>query len=85
MGTSTDNRVDADTISWTMPSAEDISLTFDEDGWQVSGEDLSAEVAYEAEDHFDGSNVNESSTVQFSIDVEVGASGDDLIIAVSGD
>lgn len=85
MGTSTDNRVDADTISWTMPSAADISLTFDEDGWQVSGEDLSAEVAYEAEDHFDGSKVNESSTVQFSIDVEVGASGDDLIIAVSGD
>lgn len=85
MGIETPNTVDSDTISWDMPDASDTSLSFDEDGWQVSGLDMTATVTFDSQDHFDGAELAESHDVHFRLDVQVGADGEDLIVSVTGD
>ncbi|WP_237090154.1 hypothetical protein, partial [Nesterenkonia sp. PF2B19] len=86
MGITTPNQVDADTISWEMPDPSDISLTFGDDGWSISGADnLRATVTFESLDYFDGGELDESHDVSFGLDIQVGASGEDLVISVIGD
>ena len=86
MGVETPNRVDADTISWEMPDPEDITLAFGEDGWTVSdASTLTATATFESLDHFDGDELVESEDVSFGLDIQVGASGEDLLISVTGD
>ncbi|MGQ7787451.1 hypothetical protein [Nesterenkonia sp. K-15-9-6] len=86
MGVTTPNQVDAETISWEMPDPADISLTFDDDGWSISGADnLRATVTFESLDYFDGGELDESHDVSFGLDIQVGASGEDLVISVIGD
>lgn len=86
MGVTTSNQVDADTISWEMPDASDISLTFGDDGWSVSGANaLRATVTFESLDHYDGEELEESHDVTFGLDIQIGASGEDLVVSVIGD
>ena len=85
MGIETPHQVDSDTISWDMPDAADTSLSFDSDGWEVSGLDMTATVTFEALDHHDGEELDESHDVPFRLDVQVGADGEELIISVAGE
>ncbi len=85
MGIETPNTVDSDTISWDMPDASGTSLSFDADGWQVSGLDMTATVTFESQDHHDGEELDESHDVHFRLDVQVGADGEDLIVSVTGE
>ncbi|GAB3193951.1 hypothetical protein [Nesterenkonia suensis] len=86
MGVTTPNSVDADTISWEMPDPADITLTFGDDGWTVTGASmLRATVTFDSLDHFDGEELEESHDVRFGLDVQVGASGEDLVVSVIGD
>lgn len=85
MGIETPHQVDSDTISWDMPDAADTSLSFDSDGWEVSGLDMTATVTFEALDHHDGEELDERHDVPFRLDVQVGADGEELIISVAGE
>ncbi|GAA1183577.1 hypothetical protein [Nesterenkonia xinjiangensis] len=86
MGVQTPNSVDASTISWEMPDPADIALTFDDDGWSVTGaSSLSATVTFESLDHFDGDELDESHDISFGLDIQVSASGEDLVVSVIGD
>lgn len=85
MGVETPNTVDSETISWDMPDAADTSLSFDADGWQVSGLDMTATVTFESLNHHDGEELSESHDVHFRLDVQVGADGEDLIVSVTGE
>jgi hypothetical protein len=84
VGTTTLNRVDPDTISWSFPEAETFSLTFDAESWQVTHGDLVAEVSFDAIHHHTGEQVRETAEVPFELDVQVGASGDDLVVSIDG-
>ncbi|WP_120003532.1 hypothetical protein [Nesterenkonia muleiensis] len=84
VGTSTSHQVDADTIDWTFPEPEAFELSFDAEGWQVSSEDLVAEVSFEARHFHTGEQLTETEDVPFSLDVQVGASGEDLVVSVAG-
>ncbi|WP_010525120.1 hypothetical protein [Nesterenkonia sp. F] len=86
MGVETPNRVEASTIEWSMPKAQDLTLTFGPDGWSVTGADrMTATVSFTAQDYYSGETLEESHDVTFGLDVEVGASGEDLLVAVTGD
>lgn len=85
VGISTPHRVDAETIDWTFPDAEEFSLGFDADGWQAQHDQLVAEVSFEATHHHTGESITETEEVPFDLTVEVGASGEDLIVAVRGE
>lgn len=86
MGAQTPNQVDADTIEWTMPEASELEVTLDEEGWQVQGtEALTAQLEFEALDHFDGSSTQERFESAFSLDVEVEPVGEELRVSISGE
>lgn len=85
VGINTPHRVDADTIEWSFPEPEEFSLEFDAEGWQVIHDELVAEVSFEATHHHTGETLNETEEVPFELQVEVGASGEDLIVAVRGE
>lgn len=85
MGAETPDQVDPETIEWTMPEVSELSVSFGEDGWQVEGTDsLTAELDFEAIDHFDGSSLEEHYEAEFSLEVEVEPVGDELRVSVSG-
>lgn len=84
VGISTSNRVDPDTISWSFPDPEEFSLTFDAESWQVTHEELVAQVSFDAVHHHTGEQVNETAEVPFELDIEVGASGEDLVVSING-
>ncbi|WP_261624572.1 hypothetical protein [Nesterenkonia marinintestina] len=85
MGAATPHQVDPDTIDWTMPDISDLTVALGDDGWEVEGtQSLTAELDFEALDHFDGSLLNERFESDFSLDVEVEPVGDELRIAVTG-
>lgn len=83
VGTSTPHSVDPDSISWSFPDPEDFELSFDADGWSVDHGELTADVSFEAVHYFDGTQISETETVPFALDITVGASGEDLIVSVS--
>lgn len=85
VGISTPHRVDAETIEWAFPEAEEFSLGFNADGWQTDYDQLVAEVSFEATHHHTGEAITETEEVPFDLTVEVGASGEDLIVAVRGE
>ncbi|NDK31468.1 YggN family protein [Nesterenkonia haasae] len=84
VGTTTPHRVDPDTISWSFPEAEDFSLTFDADGWQVTHQELVAEASFDAIHHHTGEQLNEIEQVPFDLDIQIGASGEDLVVSING-
>ncbi|GAB3181602.1 hypothetical protein GCM10027060_12870 [Nesterenkonia halophila] len=85
MGVETPNRVEASTIEWSMPKAQELTLSFGPDGWSVTGADrLTATVSFTAQDYYSGETIEESHDVTFGLDVEVGASGEDLLVSVTG-
>ncbi|WP_300345344.1 hypothetical protein [Nesterenkonia sp.] len=84
VGVTTAHRVDAESIEWSFPDPESFSLRFDADGWQIDHDPLVAEVSFDATHHHTGEAITESKQVPFELDVQVGASGEDLIVAVSG-
>lgn len=84
VGISTTNQVNAETITWSFPSPEDFELTFDADGWEVSYEELEAEVSFDARHFHTGEELSETEDVPFSLNIQVGASGEDLVVSVSG-
>lgn len=83
VGTSTTHQVDAETISWTFPDPEEFELAFDAEGWHVNYEDLVAEVSFEARHYHTGEQLTETEEVPFSLDILVGASGEDLVVSVA--
>lgn len=83
VGMSTTHQVDADTIDWTFPDPEEFELTFDADGWQVNYEDLAAEVSFEARHFHTGEQLTETEDVPFDLNVQVRASGEDLMVSVA--
>lgn len=85
VGISTPHRVDADTIEWSFPDAEEFSLGFDAEGWQAQHDQLVAEVTFEATHHHTGEAITETEEVPFDLTVAVGADGEDLIVAVRGE
>ncbi len=84
VGVTTNHQVNASTIDWQFPDPEDVTLSFDAEGWQISYESLIAEVSYEARHYHTGEQLTETEQVPFDLDVRVGASGEDLIITVAG-
>ncbi|WP_147104553.1 hypothetical protein [Nesterenkonia populi] len=84
IGTSTPHSVDPDSISWEFPDPEEFELSFDAEGWDVDHGDLSAEVSFDAVHYYDGTQISETESVPFELDIAVGASGEDLIVSVSG-
>lgn len=85
MGVETPNRVEASTIEWSMPKAQELTLSFGPDGWSVAGADrLTATVSFTAQDYYSGETLEETHDVTFGLDVEVGASGEDLLVSVTG-
>lgn len=85
VGTSTLHHVDPDSIKWDFPDPESMQLTFDADGWHIDYEPLVAEVHFHALHYHSGEQLEETEEVPFDVDIDIGASGDDLIISVSGD
>lgn len=84
VGISTTHQVDAETITWSFPSPEDFELTFDADGWEVSYDQLEAEVSFDARHFHTGEELAETEDVPFSLDIQVGANGEDLVVSVTG-
>lgn len=84
MGINTPNQVATETISWAMPDAQELTLDFDDSGWKTPGADLAATVSFDSRHFHDGASLEESHQVEFDLSIEVGASGEELIIAVSG-
>lgn len=85
MGAATPNQVDADTIEWSMPDVSELTVSLGDDGWEVEGTDsLTADLTFEALNHFDGTPVDESFEADFSLDIEVEPVGEELRIAVTG-
>ncbi|GAA1817874.1 hypothetical protein [Nesterenkonia flava] len=84
VGVSTNHQVDPDTIDWEFPDPEVATLTFDAEGWHVSYDHLVAEVSFQARHHHTGEQLTETEQVSFGLDIQVGASGEDLIISVTG-
>ncbi|NLS09383.1 hypothetical protein HGQ17_05040 [Nesterenkonia sp. MY13] len=85
VGISTTHRVDSDSIEWNFPAPEDFTLSFDADGWEVNFEQPVAEVSFEAVHFHTGEQLTETEQVPFEMDVQVGASGEDLIVSVTGE
>ncbi|WP_150460981.1 hypothetical protein [Nesterenkonia ebinurensis] len=84
VGHSTTNQVDADTIEWSFPDPEDFELTFDAEGWHVSFEEPVAEISYQALHHHTGEELQETEQHPFYLEIQVGASGEDLVVSVRG-
>ncbi|TLP99719.1 hypothetical protein FEF26_02200 [Nesterenkonia salmonea] len=84
VGTTTPHRVDPDTISWNFPEAEEFSLTFDAEGWEITHNELVAEASFDAIHHHTGEQLNETEQVPFDLDIQIGASGDDLVVSING-
>lgn len=85
VGTTTPHRVpDSDSIEWTFPEPEEFSLSFDQEGWSVGHEELVAEVSFEAVHHFSGEQLTQTEQVPFDLDIQLGASGEDLLVSVAG-
>lgn len=85
VGISTTHRVNSDTISWDFPDAEEFSLTFDGEGWDVSHDPLTAQVSFDARHFHTGEQLTVTEDVPFEVSVRVGASGEDLRVVVSGE
>lgn len=84
MGINTPNQVVTESISWSMPDAQELTLGFDDSGWTTPGSDLAATVSFDSRHFHDGASLEESHQVEFDLSIEVGASGEELIVAVSG-
>ncbi|PRZ17629.1 hypothetical protein [Nesterenkonia sandarakina] len=84
MGINTPNQVATESINWQMPDPQELTLGFDEDGWEIADTALQATIAFDSRHFHDGASLEESHLVDFDLDIEVGASGEELIIAVSG-
>lgn len=84
VGHSTTNQVDADTIEWSFPDPEDFELSFDAEGWHVHFEDPVAEISYQARHHHTGEELEQTEQYPFDLDIQVGASGEDLVVSVRG-
>lgn len=84
MGINTPNQVVTESITWQMPEPEDLSLGFDEDGWETSETEMEATINFDSRHFHDGESLQESHDVGFDLDVEVGASGEELIVSVTG-
>ncbi|MCH8560101.1 hypothetical protein [Nesterenkonia sp. DZ6] len=84
MGINTPNQVVTESISWRMPEPEGLTLDFAEEGWETPGADMSATVTFDSRHFHDGASLEESHQVDFALSIEVGASGEELIVAVSG-
>lgn len=84
MGINTPNQVATESISWQMPDPEELTLDFDDQGWQITGTEMQATIRFDSRHFHDGASLEESHQVDFALDVEVGASGEELIVAVSG-
>ncbi|MGO1523225.1 MAG: hypothetical protein ACTHV8_05995 [Nesterenkonia sp.] len=85
VGTTTPHRVsDSDSIEWSFPEPDEFSLSFDDEGWSVSHDELVAEVSFDAVHHFSGEQLTQTEEVPFDLDIQMGASGEDLIVSVAG-
>lgn len=84
VGHSTTNQVDAETIEWSFPDPEDFELTFDAEGWHVDFEDPVAQISYRALHHHTGEQLEETEQHPFNLEIQVGASGEDLVVSVRG-
>ncbi|GAA1138615.1 hypothetical protein [Nesterenkonia lutea] len=84
MGVNTPNQVATESISWQMPEPEELALDFDEEGWETSADQMQATITFDSRHFHDGASLEESHEVDFELDVEVGASGEDLIVSVTG-
>lgn len=84
MGINTPNQVVTESINWRMPEPDELALDFDAEGWETSDTDLEATINFDSRHFHDGASLQESHQVGFDLDIEVGASGEELIVAVTG-
>lgn len=84
VGATTSHQVNAESIEWSFPDPDVFFLTFDDEGWQVHHDPLVAEVSFEARHYHTGEQLTVTEEVPFELSVRVGASGEDLIVSVSG-
>ncbi|TDS87570.1 hypothetical protein [Nesterenkonia aurantiaca] len=84
MGINTPNQVVTESIRWSMPEPDELTLDFDEEGWDTAETDMAATVSFDSRHFHDGAALEESHQVDFGLNIAVGASGDELIVAVSG-